>query len=609
MNYKRFLLSMGLTLAVTSPVKAVSFPDVTIEDWFYPYVNEMAEGGYVYGQDDNTFAPNAGLTVAEFATMISNGFYGKTLAETKEESMVDWWSPYMNACVKRGGMVGTAASDYFYWEGNGISWGSSPNEAITRFDMASMIFALMQERGVEGISGSDRVSILENITDTIPEDRVTAVTNCFYYGFLTGYDTGEFLGEETLSRAEASAVLSALVRTTLFSTERLEDYWQAPEPEPEPEIEVEPEEEVEEEVLGDEVDSEIPTQAELGNWETYTFAPSPTSNAYVYNDGIFVQNNSNFDITPWDLTRRTSLTIDVKDTAPQILIYHSHATEAYTQTPTSQYVASGNYRSRDDDHNITAVGAAMAKVFEEAGFVVIHDRSHNDYPSYSDSYVNSKALVADYLAKYPSIQFAIDVHRDGLEKNGVPYQLVSQQGDETIAQVMLYVSSEVSGYPHPYWRENFALALTLQDALLEYGDFARPITLSKGHYNQQQSTGLLLLEVGNHGNTLEQGIAAGVLFAETAVATLKTGGNSSNNQTTPPAVETTPEQSPAPAPESTPEQNPAPETESTPDPESESDGTDAQTEGTVGGIIPPVTEVDTPNSTPESNVPQVEAHG
>jgi stage II sporulation protein P len=45
---------------------------------------------------------------------------------------------------------------------------------------------------------------------------------------------------------------------------------------------------------------------------------------------------------------------------------------------------------------------------------------------------------------------------------------------------------------------------------------ARPITLRKSHYNQQLSVGSLLVEVGTHGNTLEEAVNAARAFAESA---------------------------------------------------------------------------------------------
>lgn len=207
--------------------------------------------------------------------------------------------------------------------------------------------------------------------------------------------------------------------------------------------------------------------------------------------------------------------------APEILIYHSHGTESYTPTAGFEYVESDPFRTTDEGRNILVVGAAMAEVFRQAGYSVIHDTNFHDYPDYNSSYSNSSKTLSTYLQQYPSIKLIFDVHRDALaDSNGTPYQLVSQQNGTDVAQVMLVVGSNGDGYEHPNWRENFALALSIQEGLLEYGDLARPLTLRSSRFNQHLSTGALLLEIGGHGNTLEQAIDGGVLFAESVVKTL-----------------------------------------------------------------------------------------
>ena len=70
---------------------------------------------------------------------------------------------------------------------------------------------------------------------------------------------------------------------------------------------------------------------------------------------------------------------------------------------------------------------------------------------------------------------------------------------------MLVVGSNDSGMEHPNWRENLALAVKLQLELTrDWGQLARPITLRSSRYNQHLSPGSLLVEVGGHGNTLQE---------------------------------------------------------------------------------------------------------
>ena len=76
---------------------------------------------------------------------------------------------------------------------------------------------------------------------------------------------------------------------------------------------------------------------------------------------------------------------------------------------------------------------------------------------------------------------------------------------------------------HPNWRENLALAVKLQLELTrDWGQLARPIPLRSSRYNQHLSPGSLLVEVGGHGNTLQEAIAGARLFAQSVGQVLKT---------------------------------------------------------------------------------------
>lgn len=210
---------------------------------------------------------------------------------------------------------------------------------------------------------------------------------------------------------------------------------------------------------------------------------------------------------------------------PQILIYHTHGSEAYTQTETSRYQESDSYRTTDCEKNVVRVGEEMANVFRAQGFEVIHDTTLYDYPAYSGAYERSRAGVEQWLKQYPTIRFVLDVHRDALiSQDGAAYKLVAREGETKAAQVMFVVGSG-GGAEHPNWQENLALAVKLQMALTDrYDQLARPITLRASRFNQHLSRGSLLVEVGGHGNTLEEAVEGGKLFARTVGAALREMG-------------------------------------------------------------------------------------
>ena len=201
---------------------------------------------------------------------------------------------------------------------------------------------------------------------------------------------------------------------------------------------------------------------------------------------------------------------------PQILIVHTHGSEAYSQTDGLTYQESDSYRTTDCSRNMVRVGEEMAQIFRENGFEVIHDTNLYDYPAYNGAYDRSGAAVKDWLAKYPTIKIILDVHRDALVgTDGSIYKLVSEENGEKVAQVMLVVGTDGSGASHPYWIDNLALAVRYQQELIsDYVSLARPIVLRNSRYNQNLSTGSLLVEVGGHGNTLTEALAGARLFAQ-----------------------------------------------------------------------------------------------
>ena len=201
---------------------------------------------------------------------------------------------------------------------------------------------------------------------------------------------------------------------------------------------------------------------------------------------------------------------------PQILIVHTHGSEAYSQTDGLTYQESDPYRTTDCSRNMVRVGEEMAQIFRENGFEVIHDTNLYDYPAYDGAYDRSGAAVKDWLAKYPTIKIILDVHRDALVgTDGSIYKLVSEENGEKVAQVMLVVGTDGSGASHPYWIDNLALAIRYQQELVsDYVSLARPVVLRNSRYNQNLSTGSLLVEVGGHGNTLTEALAGARLFAQ-----------------------------------------------------------------------------------------------
>ena len=74
----------ALSFADMAPSARCSFPDVSAQDWFYPYVASAAEYGWIGGYPDGTFHPSGSITRAEVAVIVNH-----MLGRTPDQSFVD----------------------------------------------------------------------------------------------------------------------------------------------------------------------------------------------------------------------------------------------------------------------------------------------------------------------------------------------------------------------------------------------------------------------------------------------------------------------------------------------------------------------------------------
>lgn len=206
---------------------------------------------------------------------------------------------------------------------------------------------------------------------------------------------------------------------------------------------------------------------------------------------------------------------------PQILIIHTHSSEAYTQAGLDRYEPSDTNRTENTEFNIVRIGDELTEIFQEAGLNVIHDRGIYDYPSYTGSYTRSGQAIEQYLRDYPSIKIVLDIHRDALGTDDVVYKTMAEEDGVVASQIMLLVGTDESGLEHPNWRQNLAMALYLQNSVnARHPTLMRPVSLVRERYNQHLSPGSMIVEVGSNGNTLQEALAAIRLFGNAAAPAL-----------------------------------------------------------------------------------------
>lgn len=207
------------------------------------------------------------------------------------------------------------------------------------------------------------------------------------------------------------------------------------------------------------------------------------------------------------------LTGNYNPSEPQVLIYHTHTTESFL--PEADWFDS-NYpnRSLGSERNMTAVGDALCEALAQRGISSVHDCTVHDYPSFTGAYERSAQTIQRNLEQYPSIKIVIDLHRDGITNaDGSLSAPVAEINGRNAAQFMIISGCDDGTFDMPNYIENFKLAALLQNcAESAYPGLARAVLFDYRQYNQNLSTGALLIEVGSHGNSLNEAVYTGELL-------------------------------------------------------------------------------------------------
>ena len=153
-----------------------------------------------------------------------------------------------------------------------------------------------------------------------------------------------------------------------------------------------------------------------------------------------VRNFTSYDVDLGALEAET-LPQRLPSEGPQILILHTHGTEAYLPVSGEEYQASDPYRTTDAAHSVIRVGDVLCAALEAQGLTVIHDRGLYDYPSYTGSYARSQEAAEGWLARYPGIGIVIDLHRDAVGADQVIYKTLTRAAGESAAQAMLVIGT------------------------------------------------------------------------------------------------------------------------------------------------------------------------
>ncbi len=250
---------------------------------------------------------------------------------------------------------------------------------------------------------------------------------------------------------------------------------------------------------------------------------SPYTAALHYGN-IYIKNSTSKTIDiPALLQAGTPVQCTFSD-APEVLILHTHATESYLLEDRDYYTESDPTRTTDPTKNMIHIGDILAQQLEQAGISVIHDTTQHDAESYTGSYGRAAETIQKYLEQYPSIKVVLDIHRDSVSGDGTDkVKAVTTVNGKTAAQMMLVMGCQdgsVTDFPN--WQDNLRLALRYQQALeTKYPGLARSLLLKPQRYNENLTSGSMLLEIGTEVNSLEEAEYTASLAGEVLANVLK----------------------------------------------------------------------------------------
>lgn len=193
------------------------------------------------------------------------------------------------------------------------------------------------------------------------------------------------------------------------------------------------------------------------------------------------------------------LSVSKEGEGPQILIYHTHGSEAFADSEIGK-----------DTNGVMGAGEVLANILEqEYGYKVLHLQEKFDVESRNYAYSNALPVLQNVLRENPSIEVVIDLHRDEM-KEGV--KLLSNQNGVELAQVMFFngisrtrKKGNIDYLENEYLNDNLSFSLQMQLKCREYyPGFARKIYVKGYRYNMHLCPKTLLIELGAQTNTEEE---------------------------------------------------------------------------------------------------------
>jgi stage II sporulation protein P len=229
---------------------------------------------------------------------------------------------------------------------------------------------------------------------------------------------------------------------------------------------------------------------------------------FLYNNFYIVDKSTKVDDDLFNAKEmlEKDMTMKQQKDKPQILIYHTHSQEAFSDS-----------RPGIEEDTIVGVGTHLAQILtEEYGYNVIHDKTYYDIVNGSLdrnlAYNKAEPGITKILEENPTIEVVIDLHRD----DGNGKKRVTKINGVQTAQIMLFngLSTNSKGesityLDNPNLQNNLAFGLKLQlEGREKYPGLFIKNYLKAYRYNLHVRAKSILAETGTDSNTVDEAINA-----------------------------------------------------------------------------------------------------
>jgi len=192
------IVAVVATLMMIIPsiqVSAAKYKDIN-GHWAQKAVEYLSNKNIISGYPDGTFKPNNTITVQEFLKMV---VVAKGYELPKTDSNWLGWATKYAAAAQINGLFNN--SEFYY--------GSDYIRPITRYEMARIVARALKDEQYPPVYSEFTAKIKDY--NKIPDNLKEYVYIAFVKGIISGFEDGEFKGQQNATRAQAAIMIQHLI--------------------------------------------------------------------------------------------------------------------------------------------------------------------------------------------------------------------------------------------------------------------------------------------------------------------------------------------------------------------------------------------------------------